>query len=202
MKIGKEDALIIIDPQRDFVYPDGALFVKGISLDFSIEEVIANIVLLCDMPFGYKAITMDKHPEIHYEHTMFPKHCIAGTNGQYMIDEVAHAMNLWSIYEPIAPDILYKGSEANIVAFSVAFSPLFDAHLYAMRLKGIKRVFLAGWAFDFCVGESSIAYKVQGFDSFVVVDATRSVGELTAQQMDHKLVAYDVSIVLMGDFLN
>ena len=46
MMISKIDALVIIDPERDFVYPDGALFVKGFNLDPSVEDCISNIVQL------------------------------------------------------------------------------------------------------------------------------------------------------------
>ena len=197
MMISKIDALVIIDPERDFVYPDGALFVKGFNLDPSVEDCISNIVQLGDQPFGHVALTRDIHPPIHIEHTILPTHCVLGTAGTYVINPIA---DTFMTFAGINAEILTKGSEANVIAFSVAFSPLFDAHLFRMRLKGIKRVFLCGWAYDYCVGESAIAYKVQGFDPFVIVDATRSVGEFTSRQMDRKLDAYDVPIVLMQDF--
>ena len=190
--ISSSDALIIVDPQKDFVFPDGALYVKGVHGDEKVEDVIVNIVLLGKKPFGYVAITMDRHPETHIEYTIHPKHCVEGTSGQYMIDEIAHEFCSDSV------DILHKGGQANVIVYSVAFSPLFDAHLYRMRMLGIKRVFLVGWAYDFCVGESSIAYKGQGFEALIVTDAVRSVDEVTAFDMDSKLAVYKVDHVRMN----
>lgn len=68
---------MIVDPQRDFVDKDGALFVAGIDDPFcpvpSPGECIDNIIQLGMLPFGHVTITLDKHPEVHVEHTIFPE---------------------------------------------------------------------------------------------------------------------------------
>jgi len=189
--INKHDALAVIDMQKDFAFPDGALYVPGIQDEESIVNVIDNIVKLTRMPFGYQVITKDTHPEVHIEHTIFPQHCISTTRGCELVDDIAHAM------QPV--EVLLKGQEPNTIAYSVAMSLCFDAHLFRLRNKGINRVFVVGLAYDYCVGESAIAYKVQGFTTYVILGCTRCVDEYTASIMDSKLKVYDVQFVTMKE---
>lgn len=45
-----------------------------------------------------------------------------------------------------------------------------------MRGRGVKRVFVCGLAEDFCVGWSALDAVFEGFETFVIKDATRPVG--------------------------
>jgi nicotinamidase/pyrazinamidase len=44
-----------------------------------------------------------------------------------------------------------------------------------LRLDGVRRLFLTGLAFDFCVGWTALDAVKEGFEVFVIEDATRSV---------------------------
>lgn len=45
-----------------------------------------------------------------------------------------------------------------------------------MRANGVKRVFVCGLAEDFCVGWSALDAVTEGFETFIIKDATRPVG--------------------------
>lgn len=186
-KIGISDALIVIDGQFDFVDPAGALYVAGNLLEESNDEVIRNILKLAALPYGYRATTEDDHPPGHIESTIFPPHCVHMTTGQLYINPLRTLYNN-------ADKNIPKGGDADVIAYSVATSDHFPAHISALRQRGIKRIFVVGWAYTHCVGESAIAYASQGFEVFVVRDATRSVpapyGD--ADKMQKKLELYGV----------
>ena len=45
-----------------------------------------------------------------------------------------------------------------------------------LRQRGLKRVFLAGLATDFCVAWSALDARRQGFEALVIEDACRGIG--------------------------
>lgn len=194
IKIGISDALVVVDGQRDFAGPHGALYVIGTNGETSNYQVIQNILSLAALPYGYRATTEDKHPIGHIESTIFPEHCVEGTIGQRYIPQ------LQTLYGNCDANIV-KGENSNIITYSVATSRSFADHIARLRRLGIKRVFVVGWAYTHCVGESAIAYASQGFETFVVRDATRSVpppyGDPDA--MKQKLTLYAVKEITMAD---
>ena len=158
------DALVVVDMQKDFAFPEGALYVEGIGEEPSIEKVISNIEQLDSMPFGHKAMTLARHPDdSHIEFSIFPKHCVVTYEGSEIVDEVAHIVKDY--------ECIVKGQHPAVIAYSVGTAPHFHTHINNLRLKGIRRVFVVGLAFDFCVGESAIDYKSQGFETYIILDA-------------------------------
>ena len=193
-EMGSKDALVIIDGQIDFVVHTGALYVSGVDGEPSKVNVLLNIRELDAQPFDYRVTTEDKHPPGHIEFSVFPPHCEEGAPGQKYMD------SLQGLYER-CDENLVKGDDVNIIAYSIATSEEFANHIGRLRAKGIKRVFVTGWAYTHCVGESAIAYASQGFETFVVRDATRSVAPPYGDPkvMKQKLALYGVKEVYMAD---
>ncbi len=188
--IGESDALTIVDGQNDFILQTGTLYVTGVEGETDNEEIIKRIQELWSKFSTWRTTTEDFHPENHVEHTIFGPHCIEDTAGQ------EYHPDLMKIYED-ADLNLYKGENPDIIAYSIATSPDFHDHISDLRQHGIKRVFLVGWAFTHCVGESAIAYATQGFETFVFRDLSRSVpppyGDPDA--MTKKLELYGVKLI-------
>ncbi|HEY1766212.1 MAG TPA: bifunctional nicotinamidase/pyrazinamidase [Terracidiphilus sp.] len=181
MRIGAQDVLIVIDVQNDFC-PGGALAVPR---GHQVIEPIHRIAPL----FEHILLTQDWHPADHVsfaaahpgkrpfesvelaygEQTLWPPHCVQGTQGA----EFHPALHL-----PQAELILRKGFRRQIDSYSAFFE---NDRIAAtglagyLRERGLSRVFLAGLAYDFCVGYSALDARRLGFEAVVVRDACRAI---------------------------
>ena len=156
------------------------------------------------MPFKLRIATKDSHPQDHIsfdtshaspdikafessvkisnpsdpsqEHTIpiWPAHCVQGTNGAEIIPEI-DVSRLDAIVE--------KGKDSGLEMFS-GFADVFGGNSskaasmnLAERLKtaNITHVFVVGIAGDFCVKCTALDAKKEGFEVYVVTEATRSV---------------------------
>lgn len=181
MRLTAHDVLLVIDVQNDFC-PGGALSVVG--GDQVIEPI--HQVARC---FEHVILTQDWHPADHFSfasthpgkqpfeqieasygpQTLWPAHCIHGTPGA----EFHPALNLTR-----AELILRKGFRRAIDSYS-AFSendrttPTGLASY--LHERGLQRVFLAGLAYDYCVGYSALDARKLSFPAFVLRDACRAL---------------------------
>lgn len=192
--INQDDALAVIDGQIDFVLPSGALYVSGIDGECGHEEVVANILNLHKKGFGFRFTTEDSHPEGSIEFSIYPPHCVTGTEGQKYVKQ------LQEIYELSDVNII-KGDDSHLIAYSVGTSSQFSTLVASLRRKGVSRVFVTGWAYTHCAGESAIAFAVQGFETYLLRDASRSVAPPygDALLMKKKLELYGIKEVAVED---
>ena len=174
------DALLLIDLQPDFM-PGGALAVHG------GHQILPGINALARR-FDHVFLTQDWHPHQHISfatthskspyqqiaapygpQTLWPDHCLQHSPGAAL-----HA----DIDIPHAELILRKGFRREIDSYS-AF--LENDHTTPtglagyLRERGLKRLFLAGLAYDFCVRFSALDGKHLGFETLVHEDLTRAV---------------------------
>ncbi len=182
MQIDAHDVLLVIDVQNDFC-PGGALAVpRG-------DEVIAPIHRIAPR-FEHVILTQDWHPSNHasfaashpgkkpydsiqFAHgpqTLWPPHCVQGTRGA----EFHPTLQLTQ-----AELILRKGFRTHIDSYSAFFendrtTPTGLAGY--LRERCLARVFLAGLAYDYCVGYSSLDARRLGLPAFVLRDACRAIG--------------------------
>lgn len=178
------DALLVIDMQQDFLPAEagftGALGVMG------GDAIIPGIEALARR-FDHVVLTADWHPREHISFAsthgkkpfadiveaaygtqhLWPDHCVQGTRGAEIAVNIPHAEL-----------ILRKGFRREIDSYS-AF--LENDHMTPtglagyLRERGLKRLFIAGLAFDFCVGASAADGVKLGFECIVVEDLTRAV---------------------------
>jgi len=158
-----EDALLIIDMQRDFL-PGGALGVpQG-------DEVLAPVNRLLRL-FSKQGLPVyasrDWHPENHCSFAArggpWPPHCVAGTPGAAFPNQ----LDL-----PAGAIVVSKADTADLDAYS-AFN---GTHLAAqLRERGVRRVVVCGLATDYCVLNTVIDARENGFEVLVVPEAMRAV---------------------------
>ena len=193
--LGASDVVALIDLQKDFAREHLALFVAGVDGEPSMQVVLANNKKLAAMKPGLIAVSADAHPPKHVEHAIFGPHCVICTEGVQFCEEIAEILD-----GPHA--MLHKGGNPDLFSYSVATSDFWPIHIAELRCRGIKRVFVGGLAYTHCVGESAIAYACQGFEVYVVRDATRSVPPPHGdpEKMDKKLELYGVKLITMADF--
>ena len=181
MQITAQDVLVVIDVQNDFC-SGGALAVAD---GDAVIEVIHRIA----PKFEHMILTQDWHPAGHSSfasahpgkkpfeqielsygaQTLWPDHCIQGSKGA----EFHPALRL-----PQAELILRKGYRLQIDSYSAFFEndPTIPTGLAGyLEERKLTRVFLAGLAYDYCVGYSALDARRLGLQAYVILDACRAI---------------------------
>ena len=182
LNVGLEsDILLIIDVQNDFC-PGGSLGVKD------GDKIIKNINIIQES-FNNVALTQDWHPKNHSsfvteytnkevfssidmpygKQTLWPAHCIQGTNGADFHKDLNTIK---------ANTIIRKGFRKDIDSYSAFWENdrVTPTGLEGtLKTMGVKRVFVCGLALDFCVAYSAIDSAIAGFDTYVIMNATKPV---------------------------
>ena len=181
MEIASHDALIVIDVQNDFC-PGGTL---AVAHGDAVIEPIHRLAV----KFDHILLTQDWHPAGHSSfasahagkvpfkqiemsygaQTLWPDHCVQGSWGA----EFHPALQL-----TMAELILRKGFRREVDSYSAFFE---NDRMTAtglggyLRGRGLTRLFLAGLAYDFCVGYSALDAQRLGFEAIVLRDACRPI---------------------------
>jgi nicotinamidase/pyrazinamidase len=181
MAVTTQDVLLVVDVQNDFC-PGGALAVAGgdqvVEAIHAIAPSFRHIVLTQDWhPKGHSSFATShpgKHPfetvtMAYGEQTLWPDHCIQGSQGADFHQD---------LQLPRAELILRKGFRSEVDAYSAFFendhkTPTGLAGY--LRERGIKRVFLTGLAYDYCVGFSALDASRLGLAATVYRNACRAI---------------------------
>jgi nicotinamidase/pyrazinamidase len=181
MRMDNHGVLIVIDVQNDFC-PGGALAVPH------GDEVIPAIHRIAPY-FEHIVLTQDWHTAAHASfasahagkkpfetvklgygmQTLWPDHCVQGTHGAEI-----HA----DLKITRAELIVRKGFRRQIDSYSAFFendrtTPTGLAGY--LRERELTRVFLAGLAYDYCVGYSALDARRLGLEALVLRDACRAI---------------------------
>ncbi len=175
------DALIVIDVQNDFC-PGGALAVPD------GDAVVPVINRLTDR-FDHVILTQDWHPAGHMSfasrhpetapfdtfvadygpQVVWPDHCVQGSDGAALHPSLATIKAELVIRKGFRPDIdSYSAFYENDRTTATGLAGY-------LRDRGLKRLFMAGLAFDFCVNYSAIDGRRADFSVFVIEDACRGI---------------------------
>ncbi len=178
----KTDALLVIDVQNDFCM-GGALEVPGadqvVAPTNSLMHIFSTVV--CSQNWlprnhqSFATVHKNRAPfeylDTPYGHqVLWPEHCVQGTLGAEF-----HP----SLCMDQADLIIRKGLHPHIGCHSAFFendkrtSTGLSGFLHE---KGIKRLFLTGLAFDYCVAFSALDGLKEGFEVIIMCDATRAMG--------------------------
>jgi nicotinamidase/pyrazinamidase len=204
-----QDVLIVIDVQNDFC-PGGALAVAdGDAVIEPIHRVAAkfeHIVLTQDWHTAGHASFASAHPgkkpfeqiEVSYGmQTLWPDHCAQGSRGA----EFHPSLQLTR-----AELILRKGFRPQIDSYSAFFEndrTTATGLAGYLRERGLTRVFLAGLAYDFCVGYSALDARRLGFEAFVLRDACRAIDlNGSVRKIEAEFTEAGVSLMEGADVFN
>jgi nicotinamidase/pyrazinamidase len=181
LRISPQDVLLVVDVQNDFC-PGGALAVAE-------GDAVINPIHNLSVKFDHIVLTQDWHTARHSSfasahagkkpfeqielsygmQTLWPDHCVQGSKGA----EFHSALRL-----PRAELILRKGFRPQIDSYSAFFEndrKTATGLAGYLRERGLNRVFLAGLAYDYCVGYSALDARRLGFDAIVLRDACRAI---------------------------
>jgi nicotinamidase/pyrazinamidase len=175
------DCLLVVDIQNDFM-PTGALAVpRGdeiVPLVNRIAAKFAIVVLTQDWhPAGHASFA-SSHPgrkpyetmRLAYgEQVLWPDHCVQGTPGA----DFHPGLDI-----PHAQLVIRKGHHLKVDSYSTFLEADrktktgLDGYL---KSRGVKRVFCAGLATDFCVAWSTMDARRFGLQAVVIEDACRAI---------------------------
>jgi nicotinamidase-related amidase len=201
-------ALLIIDFQEDFCPPTGSL---AVSDGRTIAPLINHLLTL---PFALKVATKDWHPADHISFAanhaapnnvpfesmvdilnplggeekqttrLWPVHCVQNTHGAKLVPE----LNVDKV-----DVIVEKGQDKRVEMYSAFTAPFYEPMVAKSELasilkaKGITHVYVVGLAADYCVKFSALDAKREGFETFVVGDATKPVDAATLETAKNEL---------------
>lgn len=160
---GEHDAVIVVDVQNDFL-PGGAL---GVPRGDEVVPRLNDVVRAASAAGVPVFATRDWHPPHHCSFRErggpWPPHCIQGTKGA----ELAPGLVL-----PPSATIVSKGFERDRDAYSG-----FDGTELGDKLRalGVRRVLVGGLATDYCVRQTVLDARDEGFDVVLLEDAVRPV---------------------------
>ncbi|MEJ1170079.1 bifunctional nicotinamidase/pyrazinamidase [Variovorax sp. CCNWLW235] len=181
IKPNDKSALIVIDVQNCFV-DGGTLPVKGgaevVPVINKLAESFENIVVTQDWHTQGHASFASAHAgqkpfssiKLSYgTQVLWPDHCVQGTD-----DAALHK----DLKLPTAQVIIRKGFHKGVDSYS-AFEEADRKTATGLggylRQRGIKTVYVAGLATDFCVAWTALDARKAGFEVYVIEDATRAI---------------------------
>ena len=192
MQIGKQDALLIIDVQNDFI-PGGALAVAG-------GDQVVPVINRLSGCFETRVFTRDWHPanhisfsrEPHLVDQSWPAHCVQNTWGAQFHPDL----------KICAGDrIVSLGDDPGQENYSGFHNTDLEEWL---RRRGIRRIYVAGLATEYCVFTTAVDGRKAGFqvgvfeDSIAGVDVPAGSAAAALQTLREK----DVQVISAHELLS
>jgi nicotinamidase/pyrazinamidase len=181
IKPDDRSVLLVIDVQNCFL-PGGSLAVKDgdqvIAVINKIAKGFANVVMTQDWHtaghVSFASSHSGKKPfdtiELAYgKQVLWPDHCVQGTDGAALSKDLSI---------PQTELVIRKGFHKDVdsySAFTEADGKTTTGLGAYLKARGIKRVFVAGLATDFCVCWSALDARKAGFETYVVEDGCRGI---------------------------
>jgi nicotinamidase/pyrazinamidase len=181
VKVGRHDALLAIDVQNCFL-PGGSLAVNDgqavIPVINELSKKFENVVLTQDWHTADHVSFASQHAgkkpfeliDVSYgKQVLWPDHCVQGTDGAALHKD----LNV-----PHAQLVIRKGFRTQVDSYSAFLEAdrKTETGLRGyLKSRGIKRVFVAGLATDFCVAWTALDGRKFGFEVYVVEDACRGI---------------------------
>lgn len=163
LRLGRGDALLLVDVQRDFM-PGGVLPVAG--GDRIVPHLNRIIALMSDAALPIYA-SRDWHPSDHCSFKKqggtWPAHCVAGTQGARFAEGLHLPTNVVVISKASTPD-----SEAYSAFQGTPLAPL-------LLQDHVERLIVAGLATDYCVSQTVQDALAKGWTVCVPTDAVAAV---------------------------
>lgn len=181
VSIGEGAVLLVIDVQNCFL-PGGSLAVKDgdqvVPVINTIAKSFANVVMTQDWhTAGHVSFASAHSGKKPFEtvglpygtQMLWPDHCVQGTDGAGLSKDLTI---------PHAELVLRKGFHNDVdsySAFTEADGKTTTGLAAYLQARGLKRVFVAGLATDFCVAWTALDARKAGFETYVVEDACRGI---------------------------
>ncbi len=181
IKMRSDTALLLVDVQHDFL-PGGALAVPQgdeiLPIIAGLQPMFDCIIATQDWHPAHHGSFAANHPGTHpgqqiqlegLSQILWPVHCVQGTPGADF--PITLDQSRWNA-------IFQKGKNPLVDSYSGFFDNARrgDTGLGDyLKQQGIRRVFVAGLALDYCVKFTAMDAVSLGFETLLLTDATRAV---------------------------
>lgn len=147
-------ALVIVDMQNDFVHEGGALQVASAAATL---PAIARLLALARDSAMRVVFSQDTHGPGDREFGIWPEHCLRGTPG-------------WEIVDELAP------RDGELVVRKVRYDAFYGTELdHMLRLWDVDTLLLCGTVANICVHYTAASAALRWYDVVVVKDAVSAV---------------------------
>jgi nicotinamidase/pyrazinamidase len=188
--------LIVIDVQNDFC--------AGGALEVPDGDAVVPLINRLQVHFSDFVLTQDWHPVGHHsfasshagkspydlfamdygEQVLWPDHCVQGTPGaEFHPDLQTTGASL----------VVRKGFRIGIDSYSAFYENDHVTHTGLtgyLRSRGVRHLYLAGLATDFCVAYTALDARKEAFEVTVLEDACRAIdldgSQLSAWEQMHR----------------
>jgi nicotinamidase/pyrazinamidase len=178
MKIESTDAFIGVDMQRAFI-----------SMELPVRNARQIIRPMGEFMknFSTVVLTRDWHPKDHISFGQWGEHAVAGTPSAEIIP---------NLDQRNVSMIINKGMNPLVDSYSAFYDDVGTRTGLRAFLdeRGVKRVFIGGLAYEYCVGYTALHAKASGFETVVVESLTRGLETQAVAKMIHELVSAGVEI--------
>lgn len=188
-----------IDTQRDFMLPEGNLYVPG------AERLIPKLRRLFD--FARKnditiISTADAHVPQDPEFQDFPPHCVQGSEGQHKLDETLLPRPVVFQNKPIdrnLPDAIRKHQQIIVEkqTLDVFGNPLLGRLLRVLPHRAI----VFGVTTEYCVKSACLGLRQRGVQTAVIIDAVRALVAKTEKEALEEMRRAGVEFITLGALL-
>jgi len=191
--------VIVVDTQKDFMAPDGALTVSG--ADALVEPMQDWLQALTPEATAGVLFTFDTHEPAIYagsaEAEVFPLHCARGTDGWANLLDVAHldpAIPAWRLEKGVfdmwaEDDLMIEDARA-----SRAEGVHRDHFFEFLKTRGVETVTVIGVAADYCVRWAIEGLVARGFGVTVPEQLTRGIDRQIREVIDKEFANLPVRL--------
>jgi nicotinamidase/pyrazinamidase len=191
-------AFLDIDTQRDFVFPNGALYVPGAE---GIIEPVEGLMKLAKEAGIPVLSTADAHPRNDPSFREWPPHCVIGTWGQLRIPATSFPRARIIPNRPFdldPPRYLTGQTIFEKTSYDATSNPNFCAVLRALEFS---RLIAFGVATDYCVRATVLSILKMGVGLDVVLDAIKGIHPETSRTALDQMKANGAKLVHTADVI-
>ncbi len=150
----RSTALIVVDMQNDFVRPEGKLFVPDAP---ATVPKIQALLAFARQHGLFTVFTQDTHYPGDPEFPIWGEHCVAGTWG-------------WQIVDELAP------REGELVLQKRRYDAFYGTPLdHELRLRKIEQLIICGTVASICVHYTAASAALRWYGVIIPVDATSAL---------------------------
>lgn len=170
---GEETAVVVVDMQNDFVKEGGSLVVEAAAGTIPQIQALVSRARAAGCRVVY---TQDTHTEDDLEFRIWPRHCVEGSWGWQIVDELAPQPG-----DLVCPKSRYDGFYGTSLEH------------YLSNVWGVKNLVIVGTVSSICVLHTAASAGLRWYNVIVPADGTSALTEF-----DQALTLRQVSWLYTG----